>query len=136
MLILLFVILIFAFAIFLIIQGIKNIKINSAPADVSNLRPFICSVSNTRKKDGNIVNGDCEFVFNDNLFIIKQNNEQIENEIESIYYVDIWEYKDDTFFKIVMRSHTEYIFKSIHFEADKISEFLGKKGIKIEDNRQ
>ena len=123
-------------AIFLIINGIKALKNQNAPVDISNLRPFLCSVTNYRKSDGKLVRGDCEFAFNENLFIISQNDEKIINEIDSIYYFDIWEYKDETYFKIVMRSKTEYVFKSISFEADKISDYLTIKGIKIEDNRE
>lgn len=106
-----------------------------APAEIENLRPFLCSVSNLRKKDGNVVRGDCTFAFDDNLFIISQGDEKIVNEIDSIYYFDIWEHKDDTYFKIRMRSHTEYTFKSVYFEADKIGDYLKTKGIKVEDNR-
>ena len=118
------------------INGINALKIQNAPVDVSNLRPFLCSVSNLRKKDGNVVRGDCTFALEDDLFVISQDAEKIENNIESIYYFDIWDYKDETYFKIVMRSHTEYVFKSIHFEADKIADVLKTKGVKIEDNRE
>ena len=124
------------FAIFLIINGIKALKNQNAPVDVSNLRPFLCSVSKYRKSDGKLVRGDCAFAFEDNLFVFYQDAEKISNEIDSIYYFDKWEHKDETYFKIVMRSHTEYIFKSIHFEADKIADYLKEKGIKIEDNRK
>lgn len=105
-------------------------------SDIENLRPFLCSVSKLRKKDGNVNRGDCAFAFNENLFVISQGDEKIENEIESIYYFDIWEYKDETYFKIRMRSATEYVFKSIRFEADKIAKYLKTKNIKIEDNRE
>lgn len=127
---------IIAFAIFLIVSGIKGIKNQNAPVDMSNLRPFLCSVSKYRKNDGKVVRGDCTFAFEDNSFIISQGDEKIVNDINSIYYFDIWEHKDETYFKIVMRSHTEYIFKSIHFESDKIADYLKPKGIKIEDNRE
>lgn len=127
---------IIAFAIFLIIKGIKALKNQNAPVDMSNLRPFLCSVSKYRKDDGKLVRGDCTFAFEDNSFIISQGDEKIVNDIDSIYYFDIWEHKDETYFKIVMRSHTEYIFKSIRFESDKIADYLKPKGIKIEDNRE
>lgn len=104
--------------------------------DLENLRPFLCSVSKYRKKDGKIERGECQIFFDENSFVIKQNDEQITNEIDSIYYFDIWEYKDETYFKIKMRSATEYIFKSIRFEYEKISKFLSSKGVKIEDNRE
>ena len=120
------------------IKIIRTMSTNKqhAPAKIKNLRPFLCSVSNLRKKDGNVVRGDCMFAFDDNLFIISQSDEKIINDIDSIYYFDVWEHKDETYFKIVMRSHTEYIFKSIRFEADKIADYLKQKGIKIEDNRE
>lgn len=105
------------------------------PLDIENLQPFLCSVSKYRKKDGKIERGECSIEFTDNVFQIKQNNQTIENEIDSIYYFDIWEHKDETYFKFFMRSHIEYIFKSVHFEADKISTYLKTKGVKIEDNR-
>lgn len=104
--------------------------------DIKNLTPYLCSISNLRKKDGQVKKGDCIITFEDNSFIISQNEEKIINNIDSIYYLDIWDYKDDTYFKIVMSSHTEYIFKSIYFEADKISDYLKTKGVKIEDNRK
>ena len=105
------------------------------PLDIENLQPFLCSVSKYRKKDGKIERGECSIEFADNMFQIKQDDKTIENEIDSIYYFDIWEHKNETYFKIFMRSHTEYIFKSVHFEADKISTYLKTKGVKIEDNR-
>lgn len=111
-------------------------KIQNKPADIENLKPFLCSVSNLRKKDGNVKKGDCVISFDGVSFVISQSEEKIENDIESIYYFDIWDYKDETYFKIRMRSKTEYIFKSIHFEADKIARYLRQKGIKIEDNRE
>lgn len=125
-----------AFAIFAIKKGIEGLKNQNASADIENLKPFLCSVSKLRKKDGNIKRGDCAITFEENLFFIIQGEEKIENEIESIYYFDIWEHKDETYFKICMRSHIEYIFKSIRFEADKIADFLKTKGVKIEDNRE
>lgn len=124
------------FAIFAIKSGIQALLNQSAPADIENLKPFLCSVSNLRKKDGNVKKGDCVISFDDVSFVISQGEEKIENDIESIYYFDIWDYKDETYFKIRMRSKTEYIFKSIHFEADKIARYLRQKGIKIEDNRE
>lgn len=105
------------------------------PLYIENLQPFLCSVSKYRKKDGKIERGECSIEFADNMFQIKQDDKTIENEIDSIYYFDIWEHKNETYFKIFMRSHTEYIFKSVHFEADKISTYLKTKGVKIEDNR-
>lgn len=128
----LFVLIVF-FAIFLILKGIKK---QSAPASIENLTTFLISVSKYRKKDGKLVRGDCAFAFNESLFIIRQENEQIENNVDSIYYFDIWKYKDETYFKIVMRSHLEYTFKSIYFESDKIANYLRTKGVKIEDNRE
>ncbi len=125
-----------ALAVFAIKKGIDGLKNQTAPADIENLKPFLCSVSKLRKKDGNIKRGDCAVVFEDDLFVISQNDEKIENEIESIYYFDIWEHKDETYFKICMRSRIEYIFKSIRFEADKIADYLKTKGVKIEDNRE
>lgn len=124
------------FAIFAIKSGVQALLNQSAPADIENLKPFLCSVSNLRKKDGNVKKGDCVISFDDVSFVISQSEEKIENDIESIYYFDIWDYKDETYFKIRMRSKTEYIFKSIHFEADKIARYLRQKGIKIEDNRE
>lgn len=35
-----------------------------------------------------------------------------------------------------MRSHTEYMFISIHFEADSVLEILSKLNVIIEDNRK
>ena len=106
------------------------------PLDVANLRPLVCSISKYRKKDGNVERGECSIDFSNDSFFIKQGTEQIENKIDSIYYFDIWEHQEETFFKFRMRSSAEYIFKSIHFEADKISQFLKSKNIKVEDNRK
>lgn len=125
-----------AILIFAIKLGVQVLLNQSATSDIENLKPFLCSVSKLRKKDGNVKRGDCTITFEDNLFFIIQDEEKIENEIESIYYFDIWDYKDETYFKICMRSHIEYIFKSIRFEADKIADFLKTKGVKIEDNRE
>lgn len=98
-------------------------------------KPFFTSASKTRKGDGNIKRGNCEIEFKAGIFCIKQDEEIIENSIDSIYYFDIWDYKNDTYFKFRMNSLTEYIFKSIYFDADKISDYLKQYGIKIEDNR-
>lgn len=124
------------FAIFAIKSGVQVLLNQSVPADIENLKPFLCSVSNLRKKDGSVKKGDCAISFDSVSFVISQNEEKIENDIESIYYFDIWDYKDETYFKIRMHSKTEYIFKSIHFESDKIARYLRQKGIKIEDNRE
>lgn len=98
-------------------------------------KPFFVSASKLRKTDGHIKRGNCEIEFKKDIFCIKQNDQTIENSVESIYYFDIWDYKDDTYFKIRMRSMTEYIFKSVYFDADKISDYLKPYEIKIEDNR-
>lgn len=132
----LFIAIFIAILIFAIKLGVQVLLNQSATSDIENLKPFLCSVSKLRKKDGNVKRGDCTITFEDNLFFIIQDEEKIENEIESIYYFDIWDYKDETYFKICMRSHIEYIFKSIRFEADKIADFLKTKGVKIEDNRE
>jgi len=97
---------------------------------------YFISCSNYRKKDGNIIKGDCEIEFKDDLFLFRQGNEIIENPISSIYYFGIWEYKDYTYFKFRMRSLTEYTFSSQHFEADEIADLLMNNDIKVEDDRE
>lgn len=100
------------------------------------IRPHFVKASSFRKKDGIIKAGECLLDFNEDNFLIKQDNQIIENKISSIYLLDIWEYKDDTYFKIVMRSHTEYMFISMNFEADSVLEILSKLDVIIEDNRK
>ena len=100
------------------------------------IRPHFVKASSFRKKDGIIKAGECLLDFNEDNFLIKQDNQMIENKISSIYLLDIWEYKDDTYFKIVMRSHTEYMFISMNFEADSVLEILSKLDVIIEDNRK
>lgn len=97
--------------------------------------PFFISASKCRKKYGQIKRGDCIVEFDEDVFYIKQGDEIIKNNVDSIYCFDIWDYKDDTYFKIQMKSKTEYKFKSIYFDADKISEYIRKYDIEIEDNR-
>lgn len=130
----------FVFVISLIIDTIKNrnvIFINEKDykEDKNAFKSYFLGVDSLRKSDGNVQRGECEIIFEDENFKIKQNEEIIENSIQSIYYFDIWEYKDDTYFKFRMRSGAEYKFCSQHFEADKIAKMLAEKGIKIEDNR-
>lgn len=100
------------------------------------LKPHFVKASSFRKKDGIINAGECLLEFNEDTFLIKQDDQIVENKISSIYLLDIWEYKDDTYFKIVMRSHTEYMFVSMHFEADSVLEILSKLDVIIEDNRK
>ena len=96
---------------------------------------YFISCDKYRKKDGNIERGDCQILLNAENFLIKQDTEIIKNKISSIYYFDIWEYEEKTYFKIRMRSLTEYIFGAIEFEADEIANYLKTFDIKIEDNR-
>jgi hypothetical protein len=88
-----------------------------------------------RKSDGNIVKGDCVITFEDDTFIIIQGDETIQNNLSSIYYLDIWEYKNEIYYKFVMRSHNEYTLKSLYDEIEIISQQLAQRHIKIEDNR-
>lgn len=102
---------------------------------VKTFDSYFISCDKYRKKDGNIERGDCQILFTDENFLIKQDTEIIKNKISSIYYFDIWEYEEKTYFKIRMRSLTEYIFGAIDFEADEIANYLKTFNIKIEDNR-
>jgi len=105
--------------------------------DTSNIvfKSYFLSTDKIRKKDGELKRGDCKIEFIDDRFIIRQDNEKIENLIESIYYFGIWEYKDNNYFKFRMRNLNELKFCSQYFEADKIADLLRKRGIKIEDDR-
>lgn len=111
-------------------------KHNTEEKGSEELKPLFVKASSFRKKDGIIKAGECLLEFNEDTFLIKQDDQIVENKISSIYLLDIWEYKDDTYFKIVMRSHTEYMFVSMHFEADSVLEILSKLDVIIEDNRK
>ena len=90
-----------------------------------------------RKKDGNIIKGDCtlEIDSTNDTFTIIQGEETINNNISSIYYFDIWRFKDEYYYKFVMRSHNEYMFKDIDTEVDVIADQLDYLNIEIKDNR-
>ena len=87
-----------------------------------------------RKKDGNIIKGDCtlEIDSTNDTFTIIQGEETINNNISSIYYFDIWRFKDEYYYKFVMRSHNEYMFKDIYGEVEEIKNELDYLNIKIE----
>lgn len=137
--------------IFMIIEAIRNktpiytpAKITMpAPAknntvDLTNITTYFVknNLLKPRKKDGNIIKGSCIIKFeNDKTFSIIQDEETINNNISSVYYLDIWEYKDETYYKFVMRSHNEYTLKEIDNEVEIISQQLAQNGINIEDNR-
>lgn len=97
---------------------------------------YFISCDKYRKKDGNVERGDCQILFTGEYFLIKQDTEIIKNKVSSIYYFDIWEYEERTYFKFRMRSLTEYIFGATEFEADEIANYLKTCSIKIEDNRE
>jgi len=72
---------------------------------------FFIKASNYRKKDDKLTNkADCTLKFDEDKFYIIQNDKQIENNIHSIYEFRFWEYKNDSYFVIQMRSKTEYMF--------------------------
>lgn len=96
---------------------------------------YFIKASNYRNKDGKIEKGNCVIEFNEENFYIKQGEKNIENPITSIYLFDIWEYEERIYFKMQMRSHTEYIFSSTNNEENKISALLSNYDVKIEDNR-
>lgn len=100
-----------------------------------SFKSFFLSSDKYRKKDDTLERGECEIEFTENEFIIKQGENKIENLIDSIYFFDIWTFKDDTYFKFRMRDLNELKFRSDYFEADKISKLLETKDVKIEDNR-
>ena len=130
------------FGLPLIIGTIIGIKLvvpeKKITADINNmeLSPEFVKCSKFRKKDGIINKGACSIKFENDKFYILQDDNKIENDINSIYYLDIWDHKDDTYFKIRMRSLTEYIFKSVYFDADKMKDVAEHYQIKIEDNRK
>lgn len=120
----------------LLVLLVSLFKIKKEEKGPEELKPHFVKASSFRKKDGIIKAGECLLEFNEDTFLIKQDDQIVENKISSIYLLDIWEYKDDTYFKIVMRSHTEYMFVSMHFEADSVLEILSKLDVIIEDNRK
>lgn len=110
------------------------IKIDAPQKTVFN--SFFISSDKYRKKDDSLERGECEIEFKKDVFVIKQSENKIENEITSIYYFDIWNFKDDTYFKFKMRDLNELKFRSEYFEIDEIIKILKEKNIKIEDNRK
>ena len=62
----------------------------------------------------------------------EKEEETINNNISSIYYFDIWRFKDEYYYKFVMRSHNEYMFKDIYGEVEEIKNELDYLNIKIE----
>jgi len=102
---------------------------------IKSFDTYFINCDNYRKKDGNVERGECQILFDDKTFLIQQDREIIKNNISSIYYFDIWEYEEHTYFKIRMRSLTEYKFGAIEFEADEIANYLRSMNITIEDNR-
>lgn len=137
--------------IFMIIEAIKNNPPIYTPAkitmsvlaknntvDLTNISTYFIknNLLKPRKTDGNITKGDCIIKFeNDKTFSIIQDEETINNNISSIYYLDIWEYKDETYYKFVMRSHNEYTLKEVNNEVEIILQQLAQNGVSIEDNR-
>lgn len=118
----------------------KNNKTISQIAETTNntdniFNTYFIKASDYRNKDGKVERGNCVLEFDEETFYIKQNEEIIENPITSIYLFDIWEYEDRTYFKIQMRSRTEYMFSSNNNEEEEISSILEDYDIKIEDNR-
>ena len=120
-----------------IISIVFAFKTDLSPEKLQNINTFLVKndTIKPRKKDGNIQKGDVKLCFADDVFKIVQGEEIIENKIQSIRYLDIWKYEGDIYFKIAMRSHTEYIFKNTKDELSIISEFLKKNNIEIQDNR-
>lgn len=100
-----------------------------------SFKSYFLSSDKYRKKDDTLERGECEIKFTENEFIIKQGENKIENLIDSIYYFDIWIFKDITYFKFRMRDLNELKFRSEYFETDEIIKILEAKDIKIEDNR-
>ncbi len=128
-----------AIVIFIVLFTIDAIKVHSNTAgsdEINVFKSYFLGLEELRKKDGNVNRGDCEIEFKDDKFYIKQDDQFITNDISSIYYFGIWEYKEDTYFKFRMRSGTEYKFCSQHFEADKIPNLMQKYNISIEDDRE
>ncbi len=147
---LLFVIFILAFigfAIWLLIFGIKA-ALNPKSVLKINLQDFkidlmFISASDFRKTDDEIQRGDCKLELNPEKFFIKQNDLVIENNLDSVYRVEFWDYEGYTYFKIVMRSHIEYMFSSsmneeisIKFMILSLSKFFEHYGIKVENNSE
>lgn len=127
-----------AILVFIISFSIDAIKCHTntdKAEDLTNFKSYFLGLDELRKKDGNVQRGDCEIEFKETEFLIKQNDEIIANGISSIYCYEIWEYKEDTYFKFRMRSGTEYKFCSQYFEADKILNIMQKYNISIEDDR-
>lgn len=133
------ILLMFLFVIFLCVDAFKCHCVDNKQDDDTSIFKSYFLENNTfqkRNKDGDVIRGKCEIEFVDDKFIIRQENEQIVNEISSVYYFGIWEYEDSTYFKIVMRSHCEYMFESQYFECEKIAKIFNEKGIRIQDDRE
>lgn len=113
------------------IFGFLKIGSDKETKEKTLFKSFFLSVDNIRKKDGKLKRGECEIEFFDNTFQIRQGSEIIEYNIDSIYYFDIWEFKDNTYFKFRMRSLNEIKFCSQHFEWMYISKLLKKRGITV-----
>lgn len=135
------------FAIWLLIFGIKA-ALNPKSALKINLQDFkidlyFIKATELRKKDDEIQKGDCKLELNPEKFYIKQNDLVIENNLDSVYRVEFWDYEGYTYFKIVMRSHIEYMFSSsmneeisIKFMILSLSKFFEHYGIKVENNSE
>lgn len=115
-------------------QQIKNGTYNR-PTGIKKLKSFYLGNAKLRKKDGNIVRGDCEIIFENTTFKIKQGEEIVENAIDSIYQLDLWKYDGLTYFKIFMRSHTDYKFEDTTGIANQMISIARFNGIDIDDNR-
>lgn len=146
----LFVVFLFAFLGFTIWFLIKAIQfaINPKKALKINFEDFkidlyFIKATELRKKDDDIQRGDCKLELNPEKFYIRQNDLVIENNLASVYRVEFWDYEGYTYFKIVMRSHIEYMFSSsmneeiaIKFMILSLSKFFEHYGIKVENNSE
>ncbi len=82
---------------------------------------FFVKASSYRKKDDKLDKDVCTLTFKGDSFFIEQGDKKIENLIKSIYTFRWWDYKDDEYFAIKMRSHSDYMFRVDSKVNDKLA---------------
>jgi hypothetical protein len=130
------ILIVLVIVIFLTIFFVSELTNKQENTENIVLKPIFIKATNYRKKDDVLQKAECSIEFNNQEIFIKQNDKKIVNNISSIYEVRIWEYKDNTYFAIKMKSHTEYMFLSQHFEHDKLLKFAKKFKFGLDDCRE
>lgn len=107
----LIIFLLFCVSVFYFVKFIiKEHKKAREKIRTANLDLYFVKASEYRKKDDEILKGNCKFDFKEELFTIVQNDKKIENNVSSIYMFRFWEHEGHTYFAINMRSKLEYMF--------------------------